>query len=37
MMDALVPVHEQVRLLRRDPMLSGAALGIGGNGGLARH
>jgi len=41
MMAALVPVHEHVRSLHGDPMLSGAALGIGiGNGaagGLARH
>ena len=40
MMDALTPVHELVRSLRGDPIPSGAALGIGangGNGGLARH
>jgi 3-deoxy-7-phosphoheptulonate synthase len=37
MMSALVPVHEHVRSLHGDPMVSGAALGIGGNGGLARH
>jgi 3-deoxy-7-phosphoheptulonate synthase len=36
MMAAVVPVHEHVRTLHGDP-LSGAALGIGGNGGLARH
>ncbi|MBF6606588.1 MAG: 3-deoxy-7-phosphoheptulonate synthase [Chloroflexi bacterium] len=32
MMAALVPVHEQVRSLRGDPLLSGDALGIGGAG-----
>src|SRR5688572_7650783 len=37
MMAAVVPVHEHVRSLHDDPMLTGAALGIGGNGGLARH
>ena len=33
MMAALVPVHEHVRSLHGDPMLSGAELGIGGGGG----
>jgi 3-deoxy-7-phosphoheptulonate synthase len=39
MMAALVQVHEHVRSLHGDPMLSGPALGIGnaGNGELARH
>ena len=39
MMAALVQVHEHVRSLHGDPMLSGAALGIGNGaaGGLARH
>ncbi len=37
MMAAVIPVHDHVRSLRGDPTLSGAALGIGGNGGLARH
>ena len=36
MLSALVPVHEHVRSLHGD-LLSGEALGIGGNGGLARH
>ena len=34
MMAALVPVHAQVRSLHGDPVLSGAALGIGGS---SRH
>jgi 3-deoxy-7-phosphoheptulonate synthase len=44
MMAALVPVHEHVRSLHGDPMVSATALGMGGdgiggdgNGGLARH
>ena len=36
MMEAIVPVHEHVRTLHGD-LLSGAALGIGGDGGLGRH
>ena len=36
MMEALVPVHEHVRSLHGD-LLSGAALDIGGSGGLAKH
>jgi hypothetical protein len=37
LMAALVPVHEHVRSLHSDPVLSGAALGIGGSGGLGKH
>jgi 3-deoxy-7-phosphoheptulonate synthase len=37
LMAAVVPVHEQVRGLHGDPVLSGAALGIGGSGGLEKH
>jgi 3-deoxy-7-phosphoheptulonate synthase len=37
LMAAIVPVHEQVRSLHGDPLVSGAALGIGGAGGLAKH
>jgi len=37
LMAAVVPVHEQVRGLHGDPVLSGAALGIGGSGGLGKH
>jgi hypothetical protein len=44
MMAALVPVHEHVRSLHGDPMVSATAPGIGadgigadGIGGLARH
>jgi len=36
LMAALVPVHEHVRSLRGDPLVSGAALGIG-TGGLSKH
>jgi hypothetical protein len=32
-MVALVPVHEHVRSLHGEPVVSGAALGIGGAGG----
>src|SRR5512143_4049828 len=37
LMAAIVPVHEHVRSLHGDPLVSGAALGIGGAGGLAKH
>jgi 3-deoxy-7-phosphoheptulonate synthase len=37
LMAALVPVHEHVRSLHGDPVVSGAALGIGGGGGPAKH
>jgi 3-deoxy-7-phosphoheptulonate synthase len=37
LMIALVPVHEHVRSLHDDPVVSGAALGIGGGGGPAKH
>jgi 3-deoxy-7-phosphoheptulonate synthase len=37
MMESLVPVHEHVRSLHGDPLVTGAALGIGGGDGLARH
>src|SRR5512141_950868 len=37
LMAAIVPVHEQVRTLHGDPLVSGAALGSGGPGGLAKH
>ena len=40
MMPSLVAVHEHVRSLHGDPIVTGAALGIGGNGGnggLGRH
>jgi 3-deoxy-7-phosphoheptulonate synthase len=37
LMKALVPVHEHVRSLHNDPVLSGAALGIGGSDGLGKH
>ena len=37
LMAAVVPVHEQVRGLHGDPVISGAALGIGGSGGLGKH
>jgi 3-deoxy-7-phosphoheptulonate synthase len=37
MMVALVPVHEHVRSLHGDPLVTGAALGIGGGGGPAKH
>ena len=33
LMAALIPVHEHVRSLRDEPLVSGAALGIGGSGG----
>ena len=33
----LVPVHEHVRGLHGDPVVAGAATGVGGNGGLAKH
>ena len=33
LMAALIPVHEHVRSLHSDPVVSGAALGIGGSGG----
>ena len=36
LMDALVPVHEHVRSLHGDPLVGGAALGIG-TGGLSKH
>ena len=36
LMAALVPVHEHVRSLHGDPLLTGAALGIG-PGGLSKH
>jgi 3-deoxy-7-phosphoheptulonate synthase len=36
LMAALVPVHEHVRSLHGDPLVSGAALGIGA-GGLSKH
>jgi 3-deoxy-7-phosphoheptulonate synthase len=36
LMGAIVPVHEHVRGLHGDPVLSGSALGIGG-GGLGKH
>ena len=36
LMAALVPVHEHVRSLHGDPLVSGAALGIG-TGGLSKH
>ncbi|MCI0581884.1 MAG: 3-deoxy-7-phosphoheptulonate synthase [Chloroflexi bacterium] len=36
LMTALVPVHEHVRSLHGDPLVSGAALGIG-TGGLSKH
>jgi hypothetical protein len=32
-MAALLPVHEHVRSLHADPVVSGDALGIGGSGG----
>jgi 3-deoxy-7-phosphoheptulonate synthase len=32
MMDSLVPIHERVRGLHGDPVLSTAALGVGGTG-----
>jgi 3-deoxy-7-phosphoheptulonate synthase len=37
LMAAIVPVHEHVRGLHGDPVLSGSALGIGGGGGLGKH
>ena len=37
LMETLVPVHAHVRGLHGDPVVSGAAMGIGGNGGLAKH
>ena len=37
LMATLVPVHEHVRGLHGDPVLTTAALGIGGTGGLAKH
>ncbi len=37
LMDSIVPVHDHVRGLQGDPVVSGTALGIGGAGGLARH
>ena len=39
LMVTLVPVHEHVRSLRADPVVAGAALGIGGAnpGGLGKH
>jgi len=38
LMATLVPVHEHVRSLRADPLVTGAALGIGGSGGeLGKH
>jgi 3-deoxy-7-phosphoheptulonate synthase len=36
LMAALVPVHEHVRSLHGDPLVTGAALGIGA-GGLSKH
>jgi len=36
LMAALIPVHEHVRSLHGDPLVSGAALGIG-TGGLSKH
>jgi 3-deoxy-7-phosphoheptulonate synthase len=37
LMAAIVPIHEHVRGLHAEPAASGAALGIGGSGGLAKH
>jgi len=37
LMAAVVPVHEHVRSLHGDPVLSGSALGIGAGSGPARH
>jgi 3-deoxy-7-phosphoheptulonate synthase len=37
LMAAIVPIHEHVRGLHRDPRATGAGLGIGGSGGLAKH
>jgi 3-deoxy-7-phosphoheptulonate synthase len=37
MMTSLVAVHEHVRSLHGDPILAGAALGIGSSDGLGRH
>ncbi|HEV8546561.1 MAG TPA: 3-deoxy-7-phosphoheptulonate synthase [Candidatus Limnocylindrales bacterium] len=37
LMAAVVPVHDQVRSLHGDPVLSGAALGIGASSGPAKH
>ncbi|HET9457021.1 MAG TPA: hypothetical protein VFO78_06745, partial [Candidatus Limnocylindrales bacterium] len=37
LMASLVPVHEHVRGLHGDPVVSGAALGIGGSDGLSKH
>jgi 3-deoxy-7-phosphoheptulonate synthase len=37
LMASLVPVHEHVRGLHGVPVVSGAALGIGGSGGISKH
>lgn len=37
LMATLVPVHAHVRGLHGDPVVSGAEMGIGGNGGLGKH
>jgi 3-deoxy-7-phosphoheptulonate synthase len=37
LMASLVPVHEHVRSLHGDPVVSGGALGIGGSDGLSKH
>jgi 3-deoxy-7-phosphoheptulonate synthase len=37
LMAAIVPVHEHVSGIHGDPVLTGAALGIGGGGGLGKH
>jgi 3-deoxy-7-phosphoheptulonate synthase len=37
LMAAIVPVHEHVRSLHGDPVVTGSALGIGASGGLSKH
>jgi 3-deoxy-7-phosphoheptulonate synthase len=37
LMASLVPIHEHVRGLHGDPLVTGTALGIGGPGGLSKH
>jgi 3-deoxy-7-phosphoheptulonate synthase len=37
LMASLVPIHEHVRSLHGDPVVSGSALGIGGSGELSKH
>jgi hypothetical protein len=37
MMPSLLAVHEHVRSLHGDPIVTGAALGVGDSDGLGRH